>query len=104
MNSRMPDAKMRSIGAASCLCPAALCSSLRLVPDQNSRSKSSLSLRTRFSPNSLPKITVQLASETINSPTITSCTTKLACSTSVKIDMSWVIAGFAGFRSECAGA
>ena len=56
--------------------------SFRFLPAQNSRSNSSLSVRTRFRPNSLPKITVQLASEATISPTITTCTTKLACSTS----------------------
>jgi hypothetical protein len=53
------------------------------LPDQNSRSKTSLRLRMRRRPKSLPKITVQLASDPTSSPAITSCTTKLACSTSV---------------------
>ena len=37
----------------------------------------------------LPKITLQLASEMSISPAITICTTRLACSTRVKIDRSW---------------
>jgi hypothetical protein len=56
--------------------------SFRLVPDQNSRSKSSLSDFTRRSANSLRKIAAQLAIDTTSSSSITSCTTKLAPSTS----------------------
>jgi hypothetical protein len=45
--SRMPLAKMRSIGPALlAFCAAAAYSSLRLVPDQKLRSKPSLSTRT----------------------------------------------------------
>ena len=88
MNSRMPLAKMRSSGAVCGLLALACCSSLRLRPDQKSRSKSSLPWRTRFRPKTLPKITVQLASDTIISPAMTSWTTRLACSTSEMIDMS----------------
>ena len=49
--SRMPEAKMRSIGPANlAFCAAEENRSLRLVPDQKSRSKSSLSdLRVRLS-------------------------------------------------------
>ena len=63
---------MRSIGAVALLALTAWCSSLRFLPDQNSRSKSSLWLRTRRKPKSLPKITLQLTSEVSSSPTITS--------------------------------
>jgi hypothetical protein len=52
------------------------------VPDQNSRSNSSLSDFTRFSANSLRKIAAQLVMDTTSSSSITSCTTQLAPSTS----------------------
>jgi hypothetical protein len=68
---------------------AAWFSSARFLPDQNSRSNASLSWRTRFRPNTLPKIIDQLTSDTASRPTITSCTTKLACSTNWTIDRSW---------------
>ncbi len=92
---------MRSIGALRCLAPAAWLSSARFLPDQNSRSKLSLLLRTRFRPNTLPKIIDQLTSETASRPTITTCTTKLACSTSWKIERSWVMAGGSTLRRGC---
>ena len=41
---------------------------------------------------SLPKITVQLASEVSKSPAITSLTTSVACSTSVMMEKSWFMA------------
>ena len=47
--------------------------------------------RTRRRPNSLPKITVQLASDASISPAITTCTTMLAWRTSVTIEKSWFI-------------
>ena len=58
------------------------------LPAQNSRSNSSFAVRVRFRPKSLPKITVQLASEAIIRPAITSWTTRLACTTRVKIEKS----------------
>ncbi len=70
-------------------CAAAANSSFRLVPDQNSRSNSSLSDFTRFSANSLRKMAAQLATETPSSNSMTSCTTQLACSTRLTMDMSW---------------
>ncbi len=85
----MPLAKMRSIGALLAFWPTAVLSSVRLRPLQNSRSKSSLLLRVRRRPKSLPKITVQLASEVMSRPAITSCTTRLACSTSAVMERSW---------------
>jgi hypothetical protein len=89
-NSRMPLAKMRSMGPA-CLafCVAAASRSFRLVPDQNSRSKSSLSDFTRLSANSLRKMAAQLVTETTTSSSMTSCTTRLALSTRWRMDRSW---------------
>ena len=79
---------MRSMGPAFLAFCAALANrSFRLVPDQNSRSKSSLSDFTRLSANSLRKMAAQLAMETLSSSNITSCTTQLACSTRFKMDM-----------------
>ena len=101
MNSRMPLAKMRSSGAVTVLAPLALCRSFRLRPDQNSRSKSSLPWRTRFRPKNLPKITVQLASDTAISPAMTSCTTKLACSIRVMMERSWFMKSCLVSPQEC---
>ena len=81
--SRMPLAKIRSIGPARrAFCAAAANRSFRLVPDQNSRSKSSLSDFMRRKANSLRKIAAQLAIDTATSSSMTSCTTQLALSTS----------------------
>ena len=66
----MPEAKIRSIAERGACLVASANRSLRLRPAQNSRSNSSLSARTLRRPNSLPKITVQLASEASSSPTI----------------------------------
>jgi hypothetical protein len=90
--------EMRSIGALACLAPAAWLSSARFLPDQNSRSNASLSWRMRFKPNTLPKIIDQLTSDTARRPTITICTTKLACITRLNIDRSWFMPGVAGFH------
>ena len=87
----MPLAKMRSMAAVSGFFSTASCNSVRLRPDQNSRSNSSLLRRTRFRPKSLPKITVQLTNEVMASPAITICTTRLACSTSAVIERSCVM-------------
>jgi hypothetical protein len=89
----MPLAKMRSIGAVCGFWPTAVFSSVRLRPDQNSRSKSSLLPRTFFRPKSLPKMTVQLTSEVMARPAITTCTTRLACRMRAVIDKSWFIGG-----------
>ena len=86
--SRMPLAKMRSIGPAFLAFWAALAyRSFRLVPDQNSRSKSSFSALTRLIATSLRKIAAQLAIETPSSISMTICTTQLACSTKVRMDI-----------------
>jgi hypothetical protein len=54
---------------------------------------------------SLPKMTVQLASDAIMSPAITICTTMLACSTSVTMEKSWFIdEGEADVVGDSAGA
>ncbi len=83
---------MRSIGPASlAFCAAAANRSFRLVPDQKSRSKSSLSEFTRLRANSLRKMAAQLATDTATSSSMTSCTTQLAWSTSWRIDRSWFI-------------
>jgi hypothetical protein len=88
--SRMPLAKMRSIGPAFlAFCAALAYRSFRLVPDQNSRSKSSLSAFTRFRANSLRKMAAQLATETMSSSSMTSCTTQLALQHQVRMDISW---------------
>jgi hypothetical protein len=71
--SRMPLAKMRSMGPAFlAFCTALAYRSLRLVPDQNSRSNSSFSERTRLRPNSLRKMAAQLATDTHSNSSITS--------------------------------
>jgi hypothetical protein len=86
--SRMPLAKMRSIGPPwRAFCAALAYKSFRLVPDQNSRSKSSLSVFTRRTVMSLRKIVPQLAIDTPSSSSMTSCTTQLACSTRARMDM-----------------
>ena len=92
----MPLAKMRSIGELSVLPVALVKRSFRFLPDQKSRSKSSLPWRSPRRLNTLPKITVQLASEVSSSPTITSCTTRLACSTRVMIEKSWFMGAVSG--------
>ena len=85
----MPAEKMRSIGAESRFCRAAWCSSVRLRPDQKSRSKASLPTRTLFKLKTLPKIAAQLAIDPNSSIAITSCTTKLASSASLMMERSW---------------
>ena len=77
------------MGAVSVFWPTAVFSSVRLRPDQNSRSKSSLLPRTRFRPKSLPKMTVQLTSEVMARPAMTTCTTRLACRTRAVMLRSW---------------
>ena len=80
---------MRSIGPASlAFWLAAVNSSLRLVPDQKTRSNSSLRFWMRLMAVILRMMAAQLATEIPSRITITICTTKLACSTSETIDMS----------------
>ncbi|MCY1559278.1 hypothetical protein D9M68_962980 [compost metagenome] len=69
--SRMPLAKMRSIGPPwRALCAAAAYRSLRLEPDQNSRSNASLCVFTRFRAKTLRKMAAQLMTDiTISSTT-----------------------------------
>jgi len=87
--SRMPLAKMRSIGPDSlAFWLAALNSSFRLVPDQNTRSNSSLRFWMRLMAVILRKIAAQLATEMDSRMAITIWTTKLACRTSETMDMS----------------
>ena len=76
----MPAVKMRSSGAPPSSTRFSHCvnSSCTLRPDQNSRSNTSLSPRTRRRPKSLAKITVQLARDTSSSTAMTHCTTRLA--------------------------
>ncbi len=91
--SRMPEAKMRSMGPANlAFCAAEANSSFRLVPDQNSRSKSSFSARMRRSAKYLRMIAAQLAIETITSSSTTSWTTKLAWRRRLMIERSWFMA------------
>ncbi len=80
---------MRSIGPANLACWAAEeNSSFRLVPDQNSRSKSSLSKRVRLSEKYLRKMAAQLAIDTTIRSSTTSCTGRLACSRRERIERS----------------
>ena len=77
--SRMPLANMRSMGPdilTFCCAPAN--NSFRLLPDQNSRSNSSLSFFTSLSDSSLRKMAAQLMTETSISINTTACTTQLA--------------------------
>ncbi|MNS98851.1 hypothetical protein D3C72_1332310 [compost metagenome] len=91
--SRMPEAKMRSMGPANlAFCAAEANSSFRLVPDQNSRSKSSLSTRMRLRAKYLRMMAAQLATDTITSSSTTSCTTKLAWSRRLMMERSWFMA------------
>ena len=104
--SRMPLAKMRSIGPP-CLafCAAAAYRSFRLVPDQKSRSNSSFCVLMFFSARSLRKMAAQLVMEPINSSSMTSCTMKLALTTRWRMERSWFMDRvFAGCRKECAPA
>jgi hypothetical protein len=90
----MPLAKMRSIGPDSLtfwLAPAN--NSFKLVPDQKTRSNSSLSSLMRLIAMSLRMMADQLAMEMVSKITITTCTTKLACKTRETMDMSWFMAG-----------
>ena len=92
--SRMPLAKMRSMGPESlAFWLAELNSSFKLVPDQKTRSNSSLRFLMRLMAPSLRTIAAQLATEMVSSSKTTSCTTKLACSSSETMDMSWFIFG-----------
>ena len=87
--SRMPLAKMRSIGPDSrAFWAAAANRSFRLVPDQNSRSNSSLRARVRLSEKNLRKIAAQLATDTTMRSNTTSCTGMLAWSRREMIDSS----------------
>ena len=70
---------------------AALNSSFRLVPDQNTRSNSSLRFLMRLMAVILRTMAAQLATEMLSKSSTTSCTTKLACSSSETMDMSWFI-------------
>ena len=69
-------------------CAADEKSSFRLVPDQKSRSKSSLSERVRLRAKYLRKIAAQLATDTTMSSATTSCTGRLACSSREMIERS----------------
>ncbi len=80
---------MRSMGPANlAFCAAEENSSFRLVPDQNSRSKSSLSARVRLSEKNLRKMAAQLATDTTSSKATTNCTGRLAWSRRERIDRS----------------
>ena len=97
----MPLANIRSIGPDwRALRAAAAKRSLRLVPDQKSRSKFSLSALTRISENILRKMAAQLAIDTTISNSMTSCTTMLAPRTRCRIDMSWFMRALSLWQVE----
>ena len=88
----MPLAKIRSVGLPSrALRTAPWYRSFRLVPDQNSFSKSSVWRRTRFSRKTLRKMAAQLMMDTLISNKTTACTTQVASSMSWKTEKSWVM-------------
>ena len=79
---------MRCIGAPLVAPTAWTYSSLICLPAQNSCSNAVFAARVRARPNSLVKITVQLASEASINPAMTSCTIRLAWVTRVKMEKS----------------
>jgi hypothetical protein len=92
--SRMPLAKMRSMGPdILAFWLAELNSSFRLVPDQKTRSNSSFRFLMRLMAPSLRTMAAQLATEMPSKISTTNWTTKLACSSSETMDMSWFISG-----------
>ena len=85
---------MRSIGPESLAFLAAdAYNSFRLVPDQNSRSNSSLRVLTRRREMILRKIAVQLVMDTPISISTTTCTTQLALSNKWTMEKSCVMSG-----------
>ena len=88
-NSRMPLAKMRSMGLPlRALADAAAYSSLRLPPDQKSRSKLSVSRRMRLRASAFLNMAAQLMTDTVMSSSTTACTTQLALSMSSRMEKS----------------